>query len=34
MASKVSKRKSAQIKGVLEVKDGAIFVEVEDVPDP
>lgn len=34
MASKVSKRKSAQIKGVLEVKDNAILIAVEDVADP
>ena len=34
MASRVSKRKSAQIKGVLEVKDGEILINVEDVTEP
>lgn len=34
MSAKVSKRKSAQIKGLLEVKDGVIMVNVEDVTDP
>lgn len=34
MASKVSKRSAASIRGVLFIEDGKIFVEVEDFNKP
>ena len=34
MASKVSRRSSANIKGILLIDDGKLFVEVEDIEKP
>lgn len=34
MASKVNKRQSANIKGILTIEDGDLLVEVEDIEKP
>lgn len=34
MASKINKKYSADIKGIISITDGKIFVEVEDVENP
>lgn len=34
MASKINKKYSANIKGIISITDGKIFVEVEDMESP
>lgn len=34
MDSKINKRSSASIKGILSVEDGKLFVDVEDIEKP
>ena len=34
MASKINRKFSCDIKGIYNIEDGKIFVEVEDVDDP